>query len=177
MWKVYRLHKSLSVAVSSASWTDWILEISNSFPYSLSSAILSQPRKPLYVPALNFKTLILSPVNDKCLTWFSGKERMAVETISWPISTNVIWLDMGSISWPLDWRQITDLQCCQLRYRARWICMLVSIDVCGLKCVCAWMCVCVCRQWMDGWTDRGCVCMRVCDPACVHVTLRARTQW
>ena len=30
-----KLHKSLSVAVSSASWTDWILEIPNSFPESL----------------------------------------------------------------------------------------------------------------------------------------------
>ena len=30
---------------------------------------------------------ILSPVIDNCPTWIKGRERMAVEMISWPIST------------------------------------------------------------------------------------------
>ena len=30
---------------------------------------------------------ILSPVTDNCPSWISGRERMAVEIISWPIST------------------------------------------------------------------------------------------
>ena len=29
----------------------------------------------------------LSPVTDNCPSWISGRERMAVEIISWPIST------------------------------------------------------------------------------------------
>ena len=29
----------------------------------------------------------LSPVTDNCPTWISGRERMAIEMISWPIST------------------------------------------------------------------------------------------
>ena len=31
---------------------------------------------------------ILSPVTDNCPSWISGRERMAVETFSWPISTH-----------------------------------------------------------------------------------------
>ena len=30
---------------------------------------------------------ILSPVTDNCPTWISGRERMATEMVSWPIST------------------------------------------------------------------------------------------
>ena len=33
---------------------------------------------------------ILSLVTDNCPTWISGRERMAVEMVSWPISMNLI---------------------------------------------------------------------------------------
>ena len=37
--------------------------------------------------SLQFLLRILSPVTDNCLSWISGRERMAVEIISWPIFT------------------------------------------------------------------------------------------
>ena len=105
------------------SQVNTIKVMSNTVRYlhTLFSGILRPPKQFTSTKS----TYFLSPVNDKCLTWFSGRERMAVETISWPIYTKVIWLDMGSISQPLDWRQMADLPHCQLCYRARWICVHV----------------------------------------------------
>ena len=39
---------------------------------------------------------ILSPVTDNCPSWISGRERMAVEIISWPISTKESYRAWGS---------------------------------------------------------------------------------
>ena len=93
---------------------------------------------------------------------------MAVETSSsWPISTKAIWLDMGSVSWPLDWRQITDLPRCQLRYWARWICVHVCIYVCVPERACVYA-----GDWWTGRTEDGEIggftCVRACARPCLH---------
>ena len=47
-----------------------------------------------------YLVLILSPVTDNCSTWISGRERLIIEMISWPISTKERCLTGGSNPWP-----------------------------------------------------------------------------
>ena len=59
---------------------------------------------PLFLGSLKTKRLTstkshFSPKNDNCPSWIGG---IAVEIISWSISTNVMWLRWNSNSWPLD---------------------------------------------------------------------------
>ena len=107
-----------------------------------------------------YKEYILSPVSDD----FSGRERMAVETISWSISTKVIWLDLNTGH----------------RSTAMLLPGHANMHACMYMCVHAKVCVpqrALCRR-ADGQRMEGCMCVRkyvcacvsVCDPVYVRVT-------
>ena len=94
-----------------------------------------------------------------CFPWFS----CVFMHIQWSFWRRKLCLCFMNCTVYIMWKVQASLPRCQLRYRARRICIYVCIRVCVLKCVraqvCAcWACVCVCGrrtdwQRMEGWVD------------------------
>ena len=75
---------------------------------------------------------ILSPVTDNCLSWISRRGRMAVEIISWPVSTNVMWQGWDSNSWRMDLQSDmppTVLQSPGKKKKFKWIFMYYRLKI------------------------------------------------
>ena len=69
----------------------WGVQIFRKF--AVLTLFLGRLRPPKWITSA--KCNLLSPLTGNCLSWISGRWRMAIEIISWTISPKVMWTDWG----------------------------------------------------------------------------------
>ena len=102
----YLLMHNLNTICPNICWFVCVEVLRPSQPNRVMLTTVSLPNHMFTGQALSSKRLtsivhILSPETDNCLSWISGRERMAIENISWSISTKeCCWLRWRLNPWP-----------------------------------------------------------------------------